>query len=119
MSPAVLRLSEVTFSGDAPLRERIFRFSGESIQKLKSVVINAELGAGIDIAELMGKQSNDKLIIAAKSVEISLFQSLIRLILFDRVCGLRPKVSQRVTGFEPVTSRSPQLRAANCAATRW
>ncbi|KAG6416129.1 hypothetical protein SASPL_123553 [Salvia splendens] len=41
-----------------------------------------------------------------------------RLILVDRVCGLRPKVSLRA-GFDPVTSRSPQLRAANCAITRW
>ncbi|XP_047937993.1 DEAD-box ATP-dependent RNA helicase 7-like, partial [Salvia hispanica] len=33
----------------------------------------------------------------------------IRLILLDRACGLRLKVFQRVAGFEPLTSRSPQV----------
>lgn len=83
ISPAVLRLPEggptVTF-GDAPVRERIIRFSRESILKLKnrvnnnsnklvtnyyynkdddnSNIINDEYG-GINVAELMGKMSND------------------------------------------------------------
>ncbi|KAL1535429.1 hypothetical protein AAHA92_28207 [Salvia divinorum] len=68
ISPAVLRLPEggprITFSTDSPVRERIFRFSRESIQRLKSVVNNRkseEEGNGIDIAELMGKHSNDTL----------------------------------------------------------
>ncbi|KAK6135850.1 hypothetical protein DH2020_030416 [Rehmannia glutinosa] len=70
ISPAVLKLPEggpkVTFSGDSPIRERIFRFSRESILKLKARVNYnycklEDNGAGIDIAELMGKQSNDTL----------------------------------------------------------
>ncbi|XP_047982688.1 uncharacterized acetyltransferase At3g50280-like [Salvia hispanica] len=84
MSPAVLRPPEggpeVTFSSDAPVRERIFRFSRKSIQKLKSVVNNGKFEDGIDVAELMGKQRNDTLKTAAKSVEISSFQSLCALL---------------------------------------
>ncbi|PIN24890.1 Shikimate O-hydroxycinnamoyltransferase [Handroanthus impetiginosus] len=65
ISPAVLKLPaggpNVTFSGDAPVRERIFRFTRESILKLKAKVNNNDNG-GIDtIAELMGKHSNDTL----------------------------------------------------------
>ncbi|KAL0382099.1 UNVERIFIED_CONTAM: BAHD acyltransferase DCR [Sesamum calycinum] len=67
ISPAVLKLPAggptVTFSGDAPIRERIFRFSRESILKLKAKVNNnttkREVNGGIDFAELMGKHSND------------------------------------------------------------
>ncbi|KAL0401233.1 UNVERIFIED_CONTAM: putative acetyltransferase [Sesamum latifolium] len=44
ISPAVLKLPDggpqVTFSGDAPIRERIFKFSRESILKLKAKVNN-------------------------------------------------------------------------------
>ncbi|XP_057788924.1 uncharacterized acetyltransferase At3g50280-like [Salvia miltiorrhiza] len=65
ISAAVLRLPEggpkVTFDSGAPVRERIFRFSRESIQKLKAAVNNRKLEGGIDIAELMGKHSNDTL----------------------------------------------------------
>ncbi|KAL7107695.1 hypothetical protein ACP275_06G070700 [Erythranthe tilingii] len=71
ISPAVLRLPEggpkVTFSGDAPVRERIFRFSRESILKLKARVNYnntpkwGDRDGGIDAAELMGKQNNDTL----------------------------------------------------------
>ncbi|KAL0359201.1 UNVERIFIED_CONTAM: BAHD acyltransferase DCR [Sesamum angustifolium] len=67
ISQAVLKLPAggptVTFSGDAPIRERIFRFSRESILKLKAKVNNnttkREVNGGIDFAELMGKHSND------------------------------------------------------------
>ncbi|KAL0302386.1 UNVERIFIED_CONTAM: BAHD acyltransferase DCR [Sesamum calycinum] len=67
ISPAVLKLPDggpqVTFSGDAPIRERIFKFSRESILKLKAKVNNSnwEDNDGIDVAELMGKHSNDTL----------------------------------------------------------
>ncbi|XP_042026240.1 uncharacterized acetyltransferase At3g50280-like [Salvia splendens] len=110
ISPAVLRLPEggpsVTFSSDSPVRERIFRFSKQSIQRLKSAVNNRKYegeGNGIDIAELMGKHSNDTLKnpdgkltplawlrsavsremapqAAAAAVEISSFQSLCALL---------------------------------------
>ncbi|KAK6122061.1 hypothetical protein DH2020_044201 [Rehmannia glutinosa] len=65
ISPAVLKLPtggpKVTFSADAPVRERIFRFSRESILKLKARVNSwkREDNGGIDIVELMGKHSND------------------------------------------------------------
>ncbi|KAG8390093.1 hypothetical protein BUALT_Bualt01G0047600 [Buddleja alternifolia] len=69
ISAAVLKLPpggpKVTFSSDAPIRERIFSFSRESILKLKDKVNNInrklESDAGIDVAELMGKYSNDTL----------------------------------------------------------
>ncbi|CAI9772360.1 unnamed protein product [Fraxinus pennsylvanica] len=63
ISPAVLKLPaggpKVSFSVDAPLRERIFSFSRESIQKLKSKTNNQKWE--LNIVELMGKQSNDPL----------------------------------------------------------
>ncbi|XP_075485968.1 putative acetyltransferase At3g50280 [Primulina tabacum] len=67
ISSAVLKLPaggpKVTFSVDSPVREKIFRFSRESILKLKAKVNNQkwEIDAGVDAAELMGKYSNDTL----------------------------------------------------------
>lgn len=67
VSPAVLRLPpsgpKVTFSGNVPLRERIFSFSREAILKLKAkaneskLIDNGELT--VTEVEIMGKQSND------------------------------------------------------------
>ncbi|XP_073047472.1 uncharacterized acetyltransferase At3g50280-like [Primulina eburnea] len=65
VSPAVLKLPaggpKVTFSVDSPVREKIFRFSSESILKLKAKVNNQkwEIEDGVDAAEVMGKFSND------------------------------------------------------------
>nr|GMC59139.1 uncharacterized acetyltransferase At3g50280-like [Ipomoea batatas] len=67
ISPAVLKLPaggpKVTFALDAPLRERIFSFSRESILKLKAKTNSQkfDVNAGIDVVELMGKESNDPL----------------------------------------------------------
>lgn len=66
VSSAVLRLPaggpKVTFDEDAPLRERIFSFSRESILKLKAKLNNSpkprESGK-VSAVEVMGKQSND------------------------------------------------------------
>ncbi|KAF8396897.1 hypothetical protein HHK36_018532 [Tetracentron sinense] len=65
-SPAVLSFPDgspkVTFSGDAPLRERVFHFSRESILKLKSRAnspLRKRLDNGISYAdEILGKQTN-------------------------------------------------------------
>uniref|UniRef100_A0A5B7BNE9 Putative BAHD acyltransferase DCR n=1 Tax=Davidia involucrata TaxID=16924 RepID=A0A5B7BNE9_DAVIN len=68
-SPAVLRFPEggptVTFSGDEPLRERIFHFSREAILKLKfrannplRKTTNAEISDSTE-PEIFGKQCND------------------------------------------------------------
>ncbi|KAK9284019.1 hypothetical protein L1049_012278 [Liquidambar formosana] len=65
ISPAVLKIPAggptVTFSGDAPLRERIFRFSREAILKMKSKTNNRKWNdnGNLDAAEILGKQSND------------------------------------------------------------
>ncbi|KAL3653494.1 hypothetical protein CASFOL_003175 [Castilleja foliolosa] len=100
ISPAVLKLPEggpkVTFSGDAPVKERIFRFSRESILKLKSRVNNCKSSDNgeINAVELMGKHSNDTLRFPDRrvtaplpwmrnenpTVEISSFQSLCALL---------------------------------------
>ncbi|RAL36936.1 hypothetical protein DM860_003858 [Cuscuta australis] len=68
ISPAVLRVPaggpKVTFAVDAPLRERIFSFSRESIRKLKEKTNGCKRdvdGGGIDVVELMGKGSHDPL----------------------------------------------------------
>ncbi|GMH04219.1 hypothetical protein Nepgr_006058 [Nepenthes gracilis] len=65
ISSAVLKVPEggpkVTFSGDEPLRERIFSFSREAIQKLKAKANSRRYGddGGITAIELLGKQRND------------------------------------------------------------
>ncbi|XP_057981712.1 uncharacterized acetyltransferase At3g50280 [Malania oleifera] len=64
ISTAVLKFPaggpKVTFSVDAPLRERIFSFSRESILKLKALVNNRRFSSdGAINAEILGKQSND------------------------------------------------------------
>ncbi|XP_057788691.1 uncharacterized acetyltransferase At3g50280-like [Salvia miltiorrhiza] len=75
ISSAVLRLPEggpkVTFSGDAPIRERIFRFSRESILKLKARVNNGNMmitNGAVNVAELMGKHANDTLMCKQKPI---------------------------------------------------
>ncbi|TQD84423.1 hypothetical protein C1H46_030006 [Malus baccata] len=101
-SPAVLHFPEggpkVTFSGNDPLRERIFHFTRESILKLKNRANNTHLfktthnsnsnGNGncndnglSETAEILGKQLNDSWNAVhryngAKTAEISSFQSL-------------------------------------------
>ncbi|KAK7372466.1 hypothetical protein VNO80_05846 [Phaseolus coccineus] len=64
ISDAVLRLPEggpqVTFDSHAPLRERIFSFSRETIQKLKAKTNNRRCQeSNSATVELMRKQSND------------------------------------------------------------
>ncbi|KAG8380793.1 hypothetical protein BUALT_Bualt06G0053200 [Buddleja alternifolia] len=94
ISAAVLKLPaggpKVTFSGYAPVRERIFRFSRESILKVKAIVNNKNTNnkrgddGAIDITELMGKHRNDSLIFRQGNLnptaEISSFQSLCALL---------------------------------------
>ncbi|KAF3449705.1 hypothetical protein FNV43_RR10436 [Rhamnella rubrinervis] len=94
-SPAVLRFPaggpKVTFSGDEPLRERIFHFSREAILKMKLRANNSAvklINNGFpDPTEILGKQSNDswKTVNGEKNgslksnnrmAEISSFQSL-------------------------------------------
>ncbi|RVX06021.1 BAHD acyltransferase DCR [Vitis vinifera] len=66
-SPVVLRVPEggprLTFSGDEPLRERIFRFHREAILKLKYRANNqmqkSTNGQVLDMGEILGKRSND------------------------------------------------------------
>ncbi|KAK9742402.1 hypothetical protein RND81_03G169900 [Saponaria officinalis] len=68
VSPAVLNIPAggptVTFNENEPLRERIFKFSRESILMLKSKVNCKKIGDDYDrdrisAVELLGKQSND------------------------------------------------------------
>lgn len=123
ISSAVLKLPEggpkVTFSGDAPIRERIFRFSRESILKLKARVNNnsAIINGGVNVAELMGKHANDTLIRKQKPItplgwlrnavsrdtnptatEISSFQSLCAL-LWSAITRARKLPSGKTTVF--------------------
>ncbi|KAK2637290.1 hypothetical protein Ddye_032082 [Dipteronia dyeriana] len=91
ISPAVLRVPadglKVTFDEYAPLSERIFSFSRESILKIKAKVNNNNnkfiSNGDIDAVEILGKQSNDtymktwlKKTESNGAVEISSFQSL-------------------------------------------
>ncbi|CAK7324913.1 unnamed protein product [Dovyalis caffra] len=92
-SPAVLQFPaggpKVTFSGEEPLRERIFHFSREAIVKLKLKANSTNLIC--NSAEIFGKQSNHRWKVVngesngkvaplflknEKTAEISSFQSL-------------------------------------------
>ena len=92
-SPAVLKFPaggpKVTFSGDEPLRERVFHFRREAILKLKFRANNSDLIC--NSAEIFGKQRNDSwkaangesngkvaplFLMKDKTAEISSFQSL-------------------------------------------
>ncbi|XP_052188314.1 BAHD acyltransferase DCR [Diospyros lotus] len=119
ISQAVLRLPDggpkVTFSLDAPLRERIFSFSRESILKLKGKVNNRKWteNEGIDVIELMGKQSNDPLKnflrnSNAKAAEISSFQSLCAL-LWRAVTRARKLPASQTTTFRMAVNCRPRL----------
>ncbi|CAN6568924.1 unnamed protein product [Malus baccata var. baccata] len=67
ISPAVLRVPaggpKVTFNVDEPVRERIFSFSREALQKLKARTNNKKWSENGDVllsaVEILGKQSND------------------------------------------------------------
>ncbi|KAG5053028.1 hypothetical protein AAZX31_02G238900 [Glycine max] len=75
ISDAVLRLPEggpqVTFDANAPLRERIFSFSREAIQKLKAIANNRRWPENNNFAgELLRKKSNDNLLKENKATTI-------------------------------------------------
>lgn len=138
ISLAVLRLPEdgpkVTFDENQPLCERIFSFSRESIQELKAEV-NGKTCGEIDAVEMMGKQSNDKYHdgngktmtgmgilenwifktaavskteTAAKTVEISSFQSLCAL-LWRAVTRARKLPASKTTTFRMAVNIRPRL----------
>ncbi|XP_049403099.1 uncharacterized acetyltransferase At3g50280-like [Solanum stenotomum] len=110
ISNSVLKLPadgpKVTFAGDAPLRERIFSFSRESIQRLKAKTNHQKLNfdGEINIVELMSKQSNDPLKIKTETekinptAEISSFQSLCAL-LWCAVTRARKFPASKMTTF--------------------
>ncbi|KAK6120288.1 hypothetical protein DH2020_045979 [Rehmannia glutinosa] len=93
-STAVLKFPEggpsVTFSGDEPLREKIFHFSIEAILKLKYRANSPARKVDFSGPEILGKQSNDNWEVNCKTngkitpvfekknptAEISSFQSL-------------------------------------------
>ncbi|XP_027332091.1 uncharacterized acetyltransferase At3g50280 [Abrus precatorius] len=131
ISDAVLRLPEggpcVTFDADAPLRERIFSFSRDDIQKLKARANNRRWPENNSAAELMGKQSNDphvkenskvvtilenwfkstvnsKQQTVTETVEISSFQS---------VCALLWRAVTRARKF-PASKTTTFRMAVNC-----
>ncbi|KAL3839425.1 hypothetical protein ACJIZ3_024016 [Penstemon smallii] len=62
-TPAVLKFPpggpSATFSGDEPLREKIFHFSRETILKLKFKANNPTRNTELPDQEILGKQSND------------------------------------------------------------
>ncbi|WOK95558.1 hypothetical protein Cni_G04265 [Canna indica] len=99
-SKAVLRFAsgagpEVTFRTDAPLRERIFRFSREAILELKLRANRQSDGSAL--AEVYGKQSHDQ--DSAKKAaddEISSFQSLCALV-WRSVTRARKRLAMEAT----------------------
>ncbi|XP_019191915.1 PREDICTED: uncharacterized acetyltransferase At3g50280 [Ipomoea nil] len=132
ISPAVLKLPaggpKVTFALDAPLRERIFSFSRESILKLKAKTNSQkwDVNGGIDVVELMGKESNDPLKISNGKVtplnwiinsvtkpekpgeEISSFQSLCAL-LWRAVTRARNLPASKTTTFRMAVNTRHRL----------
>ncbi|KAM3282021.1 putative acetyltransferase like [Capsicum chacoense] len=103
-SNAVLKLPadgpKVTFAGDAPLRERIFSFSRESIQTLKA---KTNYDGEINVVELMAKWSIDP------TAEISSFQSLCAL-LWRAVTRARKFPSSKMTIFKTAVNCRNRLQ---------
>ncbi|KAG7643733.1 Transferase [Arabidopsis suecica] len=103
ISPAVLKVPQggpkVTFDENAPLRERIFSFSRESIQELKAVVnkkkwLTVDNGE-IDGVELLGKQSNDKLNGKENGILTEMLESL-----FGRNDAVSKPVAVEISSFQ-------------------
>lgn len=112
ISPAVLNLPvggpKITFNADAPLRERIFSFTRESILKLKAKANDQKWEVNNEV-ELMGKQRHDPLArldgkITSltqqknKTTEISSFQALSAL-LWRGVTRSRKFPASKITTF--------------------
>jgi hypothetical protein len=84
MSKVAVELPEgeikVSFDADAPLRERIFSFTRESIQKLKDTVNYHRIPPREDcVIEMISKFRNDPIVtfpVTVETTEISSFQSL-------------------------------------------
>ncbi|CAN4107059.1 unnamed protein product [Withania somnifera] len=106
ISNAVLKLPadgpKITFTSDAPLRERIFSFSRESIQTLKAKANHQKRNYNeeMNLVEWMAKQSNDPVKIKTEKemIEISSFQSLCAL-LWRAVTRARKFPSSKMTTF--------------------
>ncbi|KAK6929453.1 hypothetical protein RJ641_005658 [Dillenia turbinata] len=115
ISPAVLKLPAdgptVTFS-DAPVRERIFSFSSESILKLKSISNNqnAKKLNRIEEIEIFGKQNKGTWLKQNDVVrrEISSFQSLCAL-LWRAVTRARHLPSYKTTTFRMAVNSRHRL----------
>ncbi|WOL06966.1 BAHD acyltransferase DCR-like [Canna indica] len=112
-SKAVLRFPdgrgpEVTFSLDAPLRERIFHFGREAILELKSRTNHrTEAVGGVRTAEVCGKKIHDAKAAAAANDadEISSFQSL---------CALVWRSVTRARAWLPANATTTFRMAVNC-----
>ncbi|KAK1265620.1 hypothetical protein QJS04_geneDACA011436 [Acorus gramineus] len=107
-SPAVLRLPggrlTVTFDASAPVAERIFHFSREAVQELKSIANDPHDDERSISAEIMGKSGNDTW--QKQKKVISSFQSLSAL-LWRGVTRARRLSRERETTFR---------MAVNCRA---
>ncbi|OIT03002.1 PREDICTED: uncharacterized acetyltransferase At3g50280-like [Nicotiana attenuata] len=118
ISNAVLKLPAngptVTFDADAPLRERIFNFSRESIQRLKEKTNNQKwnFDEEINIVELMAKQRNDPLIQCSRT-EKAAVNSTAEISSFQSLCALLWRAVTRARKF-PASKMTTFRMAVNC-----
>ncbi|XP_047329048.1 uncharacterized acetyltransferase At3g50280-like [Impatiens glandulifera] len=120
ISSAVLKIPEggpkVTFNADAPIKERIFSFSRESIQRLKAKANGGkwvDFDCAIPVAELMGKinNNNDKTWVRNSSLDssdISSFQALCA-VLWRAVTRARKFPSEKMTTFRMAVNYRQRL----------
>ncbi|CAK7325820.1 unnamed protein product [Dovyalis caffra] len=139
ISEAVLKVPQggpqATFDENEPLSERIFSFSREAILKLKSRVNNKKWcqnsDTNIDIAELMGKQSNDTLFqihengkmtaileswfknAVSKPQETESNLSMVEISSFQSLCALLWRAVTRARKLNPSKSTTFRM-AVNC-----
>lgn len=132
ISPAVLKIPDdglkVTFDVDAPLKERIFSFSRESILRLKAKTNNKKWNScsngGIDAVELMGKQRNDPINGKITSIienwlgkktetETESPNSTVEISSFQSLCALLWRTVTRARKF-PSTKTTTFRMAVNC-----
>ncbi|MCD7452871.1 hypothetical protein HAX54_018426 [Datura stramonium] len=121
ISNSVLKLPadgpKVTFAEDAPLRERIFSFSRESILRLKAKTNNQKLNfdGEINIVELMAKQRNDPLKFKTEmtKAETETMNPMAEISSFQSLCALLWRAVTRARKF-PVSKMTTFRMAVNC-----
>lgn len=128
ISPVVLKLPEggpkITFNSDAPLKERIFSFNRESIQKLKARTNNQKWKESdedevINAFEILGNHKNDSLLnwfkntVSIDDDKVTETKTAVELSSFQSLCALLWRAVTRARKLPPSKTTTFRI-AVNC-----